>query len=100
MRFTMLNIVPTIVEFIITAVIFVWMFGVTYLGVLVVMIWGYLYFTIKASNWRISIRRDMNNSDTDANGKAIDSLLNFETVKIFRQREDGGRALRRLHGRL
>jgi ABC-type transport system involved in Fe-S cluster assembly fused permease/ATPase subunit len=82
-RFTMLNIAPTLVEFLITAVIFVWMFGVTYLGVLVVMIWGYLYFTIKASNWRISIRRDMNNSDTDANGKAIDSLLNFETVKYF-----------------
>jgi ABC-type transport system involved in Fe-S cluster assembly fused permease/ATPase subunit len=82
-RFTMLNIAPTIVEFAITAVIFVWMFGVSYLGVLVVMIWGYLYFTIKASNWRISIRRDMNNSDTDANSKAIDSLLNFETVKYF-----------------
>lgn len=82
-RFTMLNIAPTLVEFIITAVIFVWMFGFSYLGVLVVMIWGYLYFTIKASNWRISIRRDMNNSDTDANGKAIDSLLNFETVKYF-----------------
>ena len=82
-RFAMLNIAPTIVEFIITAVIFVWMFGVSYLGVLVVMIWGYLYFTIKASNWRISIRRDMNNSDTDANGKAIDSLLNYETVKYF-----------------
>jgi ATP-binding cassette subfamily B protein len=82
-RFTMLNIAPTLVEFIITAVIFVWMFGFSYLGVLVVMIWGYLYFTIKASNWRISIRRDMINSDTDANGKAIDSLLNFETVKYF-----------------
>ncbi|RYE56175.1 MAG: ABC transporter ATP-binding protein/permease, partial [Rhizobiaceae bacterium] len=82
-RFTMLNIAPTIVEFIITAVIFVWMFGVSYLGVLVVMIWGYLYFTIKASNWRIAIRRDMNNSDTDANSKAIDSLLNYETVKYF-----------------
>jgi ATP-binding cassette subfamily B protein len=82
-RFAMLNILPTIVEFIVTAIIFVWMFGVSYLGVLVVMIWGYLYFTIKASNWRIAIRRDMNESDTDANGKAIDSLLNFETVKYF-----------------
>lgn len=82
-RFAMLNIAPTIVEFVVTAIIFVWMFGVSYLGVLVVMIWGYLYFTIKASNWRIAIRRDMNNSDTDANGKAIDSLLNFETVKYF-----------------
>ncbi len=82
-RFAMLNIAPTIVEFIVVAVIFVWLFGISYLGVLVVMFWAYLYFTIKASNWRISIRRDMNNSDTDANGKAIDSLLNFETVKYF-----------------
>ncbi|MDY6962588.1 MAG: ABC transporter ATP-binding protein/permease, partial [Pseudomonadota bacterium] len=55
----------------------------SYLGVLVVMIWAYLYFTIKASNWRIGIRRAMNDSDTDANGKAIDSLLNYETVKYF-----------------
>ncbi|MFD1252673.1 Putative multidrug export ATP-binding/permease protein [Devosia equisanguinis] len=82
-RFAMLNIAPTIVEFVVVAIIFVWLFGVSYLGVLVVMIWAYLYFTIKASNWRIAIRRDMNNSDTDANGKAIDSLLNFETVKYF-----------------
>jgi ABC-type transport system involved in Fe-S cluster assembly fused permease/ATPase subunit len=82
-RFAMLNIAPTIVEFVVVSVIFVWMFGVSYLGVLVVMIWAYLYFTIKASNWRIAIRRDMNESDTDANGKAIDSLLNFETVKYF-----------------
>lgn len=82
-RFAMLNIVPTLVEFAVVAVIFVWLFGVSYLGVLVVMIWAYLYFTIKASNWRISIRRDMNESDTDANGKAIDSLLNYETVKYF-----------------
>ncbi|WDR06335.1 ABC transporter ATP-binding protein/permease [Devosia rhodophyticola] len=82
-RFTMLNIAPTIVEFCITAVIFVTMFGISYLGVLILMIWGYLFFTIKASNWRIGIRRDMNNSDTDANSKAIDSLLNFETVKYF-----------------
>ncbi len=82
-RFAMLNIMPTIVEFVVVAIIFVWMFGVSYLGVLLLMIWAYLYFTIKASNWRIAIRRDMNNSDTDANGKAIDSLLNYETVKYF-----------------
>jgi ATP-binding cassette, subfamily B, heavy metal transporter len=82
-RFTMLNTAPTLVEFIITGIIFIVMFGVTYLSVLVVTIWLYLWFTIKASNWRIAIRRDMNDSDTDANGKAIDSLLNYETVKYF-----------------
>jgi ATP-binding cassette subfamily B protein len=86
-RFTMLNTAPTLVEFVIVAIIFIVMFGVSYLGVLVVTIWLYLYFTIKASNWRISIRRDMNDSDTDANSKAIDSLLNFETVKYFANEE-------------
>ena len=47
------------------------------------MIVAYVWFTIKTSNWRIGIRREMNASDTDANSKAIDSLLNFETVKYF-----------------
>jgi len=82
-RFTMLNTAPTLVEFAITGVIFIVMFGFSYFAVLVVTVWLYLWFTIKASNWRISIRRDMNQSDTDANSKAIDSLLNFETVKYF-----------------
>ncbi len=86
-RFTMLNTAPTLVEFAIVAVVFVAMFGVSYLGVLIATIWLYLYFTIKASNWRISIRRDMNESDTDANSKAVDSLLNFETVKYFANEE-------------
>jgi ABC-type transport system involved in Fe-S cluster assembly fused permease/ATPase subunit len=82
-RFTMLNTAPTLVEFVIVGTIFLFMFGISYFGVLVVTIWLYLWFTIKASNWRIAIRRDMNESDTDANSKAIDSLLNFETVKYF-----------------
>jgi len=86
-RFTMLNTAPTIVEFVVVAIIFITMFGISYLGVLVLTIWAYLYFTIKASNWRIAIRRDMNQSDTDANSKAVDSLLNYETVKYFANEE-------------
>jgi ATP-binding cassette, subfamily B, heavy metal transporter len=82
-RFTMLNTAPTVVEFLIVGTIFYVMFGFSYVAVLVVTIWLYLWFTIKASNWRITIRRDMNESDTDANSKAVDSLLNFETVKYF-----------------
>ncbi len=82
-RFTMLNTAPVLVEFIIVAAVFIFMFGFSFIGVLVLMIWAYVWFTIRASNWRISIRRDMNESDTDANSKAIDSLLNFETVKYF-----------------
>lgn len=86
-RFTMLNTAPALIEFIIIGIIFVWMFGLTFFGVLVITVWAYIYFTVKASNWRIGIRRKMNDSDTDANSKAIDSLLNFETVKYFGNEE-------------
>jgi ATP-binding cassette subfamily B protein len=82
-RFVVLNTAPTLVEFTVVSVVFIVMFGISYLGVLIITIWLYLWFTIRASNWRISIRRAMNESDTDANSKAVDSLLNFETVKYF-----------------
>jgi ATP-binding cassette, subfamily B, heavy metal transporter len=82
-RFTMLNTAPTLVEFVIVGAIFLFMFGVSYFAVVVATVILYMWFTVKASNWRIAIRRDMNESDTDANSKAIDSLLNFETVKYF-----------------
>ena len=82
-RFTILNTVPTLIEFILTAIIFWWGYGFSYLGVTAFTVWIYIWFTIRASDWRINIRRDMNDSDTDANTKAIDSLLNFETVKYF-----------------
>ncbi|CAN7174748.1 ABC transporter ATP-binding protein/permease [Rhizobium sp. LjRoot98] len=82
-RFTILNTVPTLIEFLMTAVIFWWGYGFSYLLVTAVTVALYIWFTIKASDWRIAIRRSMNDSDTDANTKAIDSLLNFETVKYF-----------------
>ena len=82
-RFTILNTVPTIIEFVLTAAIFWWGYGFSYLGITAFTVWVYIWFTIRASDWRINIRRDMNDSDTDANTKAIDSLLNFETVKYF-----------------
>jgi ATP-binding cassette subfamily B protein len=82
-RFTILNTVPTLIEFLLTAAIFWWGYGFSYLLVTAVTVAVYIWFTIKASDWRISIRRSMNDSDTDANSKAIDSLLNFETVKYF-----------------
>ncbi len=82
-RFTILNSLPTIVEFVLTAAIFWWGYGFSYLFVTALTVWAYVWFTVRASDWRISIRRSMNDSDTDANTKAIDSLLNFETVKYF-----------------
>ena len=82
-RFTILNTIPTILEFALVAIIFGFSYGLSYVAVIALTIWLYGWFTIKASDWRINIRRDMNDSDTDANTKAIDSLLNFETVKYF-----------------
>ena len=82
-RFTILNSIPTLVEFLLTAIIFWLSYGLSYVAVTAITVWAYVWFTVKASDWRISIRRSMNDSDTDANTKAIDSLLNFETVKYF-----------------
>jgi len=82
-RFTILNTAPTVLEFALTAVIFAVAYGWIYVAIIAVTVWLYTWFTVKASDWRIVIRREMNDSDTDANTKAIDSLLNFETVKYF-----------------
>ena len=86
-RFTILNTLPTILEFVLVAAIFGFSYGFAYVAVTAVMIWLYVWFTVRATDFRISIRRDMNDSDTDANTKAVDSLLNFETVKYFGNEE-------------
>lgn len=82
-RFTILNTAPTVLEFVLTAAIFAVAYGWLYVLVVAATVWVYTWFTVRASDWRISIRREMNDSDTEANTKAIDSLLNFETVKYF-----------------
>ena len=82
-RFSILAGIPTVLEFALMAAIFAWQFGIAYVVILAATVYLYTWFTVRASNWRIGIRREMNNSDTDANSKAIDSLLNFETVKYF-----------------
>jgi len=82
-RYTILSTAPTILEFALTAIIFAFTYGMIYVAVVAVTVALYTWFTVWASDWRIGIRREMNESDTDANTKAIDSLLNFETVKYF-----------------
>jgi ABC-type transport system involved in Fe-S cluster assembly fused permease/ATPase subunit len=72
-----------VLEFALTAGIFAFAYGWIYVAVIAVTVWLYVWFTVKISDWRIGIRREMNDSDTDANTKAIDSLLNYETVKYF-----------------
>ena len=86
-RFTILNSVPTLLEFLLSAIILAVVYGWQYLAVVAVTVWLYIWFTVKASDWRISIRKQMNRSDTEANTKAVDSLLNFETVKYFNNEE-------------
>jgi len=82
-RTSMLVAVPTIVEFALILAAFLITFDWRYVVAISVTIAAYLIYTTIATNWRIGIRRSMNESDTDANTKAIDSLLNFETVKYF-----------------
>ncbi len=82
-RMSILTGIPTVVEFALILGIFLWAFDWRYALTVIVMIWFYLWFTRVATDWRIAIRRNMNESDTDANVKAIDSLLNYETVKYF-----------------
>ena len=82
-RFTILNTAPTILEFALAAIIFAVAYGFSYVSIIAITVAAYTWYTVRASDWRIAIRREMNNSDTDANTKAVDSLLNFETVKYF-----------------
>jgi ABC-type transport system involved in Fe-S cluster assembly fused permease/ATPase subunit len=86
-RHTLLNMVPTALEFAFAAAIIGYHFGLSYLLVVVVTVVVYVAFTVVASNRRIAIRRAMNDSDTEANSKAVDSLLNYETVKYFGNEE-------------
>ena len=82
-RMIILQLLPTILELAMIIGILLWMFDWRYVAVILVTVTAYLAFTYLATEWRIAIRRDMNDSDTNANVKAIDSLLNFETVKYF-----------------
>ena len=82
-RTSMLTAVPTLIEFAFVIAALFYSFDWRYVAVILLTVLAYLVFTTIATNWRISIRRSMNESDSDANTKAIDSLLNFETVKYF-----------------
>ncbi len=83
LRFLLFSIGPLIVELVMIGAVLAVVFDVWYLAVVVFTIAFYVWFTFKVTEWRVKIRREMNDQDTDANQKAIDSLLNFETVKYF-----------------
>ena len=82
---------PTILEIALVAGILAWSYGWLYALVILVTVLAYVGFTYAATEWRINIRRDMNAADTEANTKAVDSLLNFETVKYFGNEEHEAR---------
>src|SRR3979490_2939955 len=82
-RNVLLQLVPTIVELALIFGVLFWQFDWRYVLAVASMVGAYLWFPYVATEWRIEIRRKMNDSDTEANTKAIDSLLNYETVKYF-----------------
>ena len=83
LRFLLFSIGPLFLELILVAILLFFLFDVWYLAVVVGVVSLYILFTFKVTEWRVKLRREMNKQDTDANQKAIDSLLNFETVKYF-----------------
>ena len=82
-RLVMSTGAPTAIEMLLVLGVFIYQFDWRYGLALILTLAAYFAYTTLATNWRISIRRKMNESDTDANQKAIDSLLNYETVKYF-----------------
>jgi ATP-binding cassette subfamily B protein len=82
-RMVILQLSPTIIELVLIVGVLMWKFDWRYVLAILITVAVYMIYTYHATEWRIAIRRRMNDSDTDANVKAIDSLLNYETVKYF-----------------
>jgi len=82
-RMVLLQLAPTVVELVLIVAVLLLHFDWRYVAVIAATVICYMLFTWYATEWRINIRRRMNESDSDANAKAIDSLLNYETVKYF-----------------
>ena len=95
-----IQLFPTIVELALIIAVLLWQFDWRYVAVILMVVAVYIGYTYYATNWRIGIRRKMNDSDTDANVKAIDSLFNYETVKYFSAEAREAAALRPLDGAL
>ena len=86
-RMVILQLAPTIIELALIVGVLMWKFDWRYVLAILITVAVYMTYTYHATEWRIGIRRKMNESDTDANIKAIDSLLNYETVKYFSAEE-------------
>jgi ABC-type transport system involved in Fe-S cluster assembly fused permease/ATPase subunit len=86
-RMVIMQAVPTVIELALIIGVLLYQFDWRYVAVIILTVIAYTVFTYLATEWRIGIRRRMNDSDTDANVKAVDSLLNYETVKYFSAEE-------------
>jgi ABC-type transport system involved in Fe-S cluster assembly fused permease/ATPase subunit len=99
LRFLLFSIGPLILELVMICAVLVTLFDWRYLVVLVITMALYIWFTFAITEWRVRIRKEMNDQDNEASQRAIDSLLNFETVKYFgaeyreADRYDGAMAL-------
>jgi len=81
--FTLFNILPTLLEILLVTAVLLYMYDFAFAAVTFFTIFAYIVFTLAVTEWRLKFRREMNQKDSEANTKAIDSLLNFETVKYF-----------------
>jgi len=91
LRYSLFNTIPTVIELVFVCGVLAWTFGWIYAAITAVTVGFYTLFSYVATEWRINIRRAMNEADTEANTKAVDSLLNFETVKYFNNEEHEAR---------
>ena len=83
LRFTLFNIVPTLLEIVMVTGILLIAFNVSYVLAIMVSVLVYVVFSIRVTEWRTRFVREANNRDNQSNTRAIDSLLNYETVKYF-----------------
>ena len=83
MRFMVFNIVPTLLEIGLVVILLLIQFGWSFAMIIVVSVISYVMFSMKATDWRTRFVQQMNEADSTTNSRAVDSLLNFETVKYF-----------------
>ncbi|MBV9331538.1 MAG: ABC transporter ATP-binding protein/permease, partial [Alphaproteobacteria bacterium] len=83
LSFATFNIFPVLLQLFLFSAVMWWRLNFWITALTIVMVVAYVWFTFAITRWRIQFRRDMNQSDTEANTKAVDSLLNYETVKYF-----------------
>ncbi len=91
LSFMLFNVLPTLLEIVLVCSILWGLYNIWFAAVTFVTIVGYIVFTVGITEWRTKFRREMNERDSEANTKAIDSLLNYETVKYFGNEEHEAR---------